>query len=62
MATWIIDEDRGKWDVLRNGKAFAYEFDDEGEALDAIRGSGKFSLGDTVWRQEASGWREKVRV
>ena len=63
MSTWIIEEqDDGGFDILRNGRAFMYGLDDDGEALDAIRRDSRYSPDDKIYEEDFSGSRRKLSV
>jgi hypothetical protein len=62
MATWIIDEDEGGYDILLNARAYQYGFDDEDEAIAFILRSREYLPTDDVWTQDANGNRERADI
>jgi hypothetical protein len=61
MTRWIIEVSRdGAIDIMRNGKAFAYDLDDYDEAFARIKKDKRYQKGDKVEMVDPDGYRRKI--
>lgn len=64
VTDWIIDlkADGSVDKVMRDRRAFAYDLDDEQEAIMRIRRDRRYTKGDRIDVVEADGYRRRARV